>query len=122
MRAGWGVVLIGLAACGYHPPPQTDVDAKAYRTDLAACEDTATTGVDKQNAKRALTWFASSVRRWGQVADATEMCMAGKGYGGLRWCTADELKSGTRSSGAVVTSSGVQCIDKPTSAHQKPTT
>ena len=117
----WLLLLAGLAACGYRPPAQTDVEAKSYQTDLAACRTSASTDVNKQNAKRALDWFASGVRRWGQISDATQACMVGKGYGRLRWCTADELKSGTRAAGVVVTSSGVQCTDPPAAERRRAT-
>ena len=106
-------LLLGLVGCGYTPPAQTDVAAPAYRTDLTACEDTASKDVNTHNAKTGLAWFASPVRRWGQISDATQACMVGKGYGRVRWCSADELRSGTRSGNVVVTSSGVQCSDPP---------
>lgn len=108
------VLLLALASCGYDPPPQTDVNSASYRTDRDACETAAATSVDKENAKRALVWLASPVRRWGQISDATQACMAGKGHGRLRWCTDDELKGGTRRGNVVVTASGVQCTDPPT--------
>jgi hypothetical protein len=111
--------LLPLAACGYHPPPQADVTAKSYQTDLAACQDTAHTNVNKQNSKRALDWFSSPVRRWGQIREAEQSCMVGKGYGDLRWCTADELKGGKRSGSVIVTSAGVQCTDPPAPEHLK---
>ncbi len=116
----WLLALTVLAGCGYRPPAQTDVSAKPYQADLASCEDTASTDVNKQNAKKALAWFSSPVRRWSQIGDATQSCMVAKGYGRLRWCTSDELKSGTRSGDMVVTSSGVQCTDPPAPEHRKP--
>lgn len=121
MKRLWrAVVLASVAGCGYQPPAQTDVGAKSYQTDLASCRDAAHSDVNKRNAKRALDWFSSPVRRWGQIGDATQSCMATKGYGRLRWCTADELKSGTRSGSVVVTSSGLQCTEPPAPEHRKP--
>lgn len=108
------VPLLTLAACGYHPPPQTNTASPAYVADRDACEDKSASDVNKANAKTGLAWFSSPVRRWGQIADTTQACMAGKGYGRLRWCTADELLSGNHQGTVFVTSSGVQCSDPPT--------
>jgi hypothetical protein len=105
--------LLILAACGYHPPPQTNTASPAYVADRDACEDKSSTDVNKTNAKTGLAWFSSPVRRWSQIADAAQSCMAGKGYGRVRWCTADELRSGNRQGSMIVTSSGVQCSDPP---------
>jgi len=74
------LLLLLVGACGYHPPPQTDVSAPAYTADLDACQDTAASEVNKRNAKRFFAWVSSPVRRWGQISDAVEACMAGKGY------------------------------------------
>lgn len=101
------MLVLALAGCGYQPPPQTDVAAPAYRRDLAACRKSAATAVDTQNAKRAVTWFASPVRRWGQIDRATSTCMQGKGYGRLRWCAPGEHGR------VVVTLAGIQCADPP---------
>ena len=106
--------VLTLAACGYHPPPQTNTSSPAYIADRDTCEDKAASDVNKTNAKTGLAWFSSPVRRWGQIADATQNCMAGKGYGRLRWCTADELRGGSRQGSVIVTASGVQCADPPT--------
>ena len=114
------VLLLGLAGCGYHPTAQTDTSTKSYSADLTACEETSHHDVNKRNAKRALDWFSSPVRRWSQIGDATQACMAGKGYGGLRWCTADELKGATRNGNLIVTASGVQCSDPPAAERRKP--
>ncbi len=114
MRPAVAVLLLGVAACAYHPPPQTDTASPAFIADSDTCEDTAAETVNKTNAKTGLAWFASPVRRWGQIADATQSCMAGKGYGRLRWCTADELRGGNRRGNVIVTSEGVQCADPPT--------
>ncbi|MDP9095810.1 MAG: hypothetical protein M3N26_04505, partial [Pseudomonadota bacterium] len=67
--------------------------------------------VNAHNAKTGLDWFASPVRRWTQIGTATAACMAARGHGQTRWCTADELRSGVGH--PVVTSSGVQCSDPP---------
>ena len=106
--------LLTLAACGYQPPPQTNTENPAYIADRDKCEDTSAGDVNKTNAKTGLAWFRSPFRRWSQIADATQSCMAGKGYGRLRWCTADELRSGNRQGNVIVTSTGVQCSDPPT--------
>lgn len=113
MRHLYVLPLLALAACGYHPPPGTNTGNPAFVADRDACEDQSESAVDKTNAKTGLAWFSSPVRRWGQISDATQSCMAGKGYGRLRWCTADELRSGNRQGNLVVTSTGVQCSDPP---------
>ncbi len=105
------LLLAGLVACGYRPVAQTETTAPTYQVDLSSCRKTAETDIDKRNAKTGLAWFASPVRRWGQIGDATGACMDGKGYGRVRWCTADELRTG--GGHQVVTSNGVQCSDKP---------
>ena len=106
--------LLTLAACGYQPPPQTNTANPAYVADRDTCEDQSHDQVNKTNAKTGLAWFSSPVRRWSQIADATQSCMAGKGYGQVRWCTPEELRSGNRQGSMIVTSSGVQCSDPPT--------
>ena len=106
--------LLTLSACGYHPPPQTNTASPAYVADRDACEDKSTADVNKTDAKTALAWFGSPFHRWSQIADATQSCMAGKGYGRVRWCTPEELRSGNRQGGMIVTASGVQCSDPPT--------
>lgn len=99
--------LLLLASCGGHV--QT-----AYRTDREACHESAESEVQKHNAKRAIDWFASPVRRWSQIGEATDTCMQTKGYGRLRWCTPAELANSKRSGNVLVTASGVQCTDPPT--------
>ena len=106
-------ILLGLAGCGYTPPPQTDTSKPAYRADLDACQDSAAEAVNKRNAKTAPAWFSSPVRRWGQIQDEVQVCMAGKGYGSVRWCTADELRTATKSGSVLVTAAGVQCVAPP---------
>lgn len=113
MRPAGLAWLLGLAACGQLPPAQTDTAASGYTADLAACEASATSAVNARNAKTAPAWFASPFRRWGQIADATQGCMQARGYGRVRWCSAEELRSGARSGNVVVTPSGVQCADPP---------
>ena len=108
-------MLVALVGCGYRPPAQTDTASPTYEADLKACHQASEAGVTKQNAKRALTWFASPVSRWSQIGDATGSCMASKGYGQVRWCQPGEL--GT-SGNIVVTAAGVQCVQRPT---RKPT-
>ena len=111
MKTAALLFLAGLAACGYRPTAQTDTAAPGYQADLATCRDTAASDVNKRNAKTGLAWLASPVRRWGQIGDATGACMEAKGYGQVRWCTADELRTG--GGNQVVTSTGVQCSDPP---------
>ncbi len=118
IRLSSAALLLACTGCGYSPPAQTDTALSSYKTDLEACHQTAEADVSKQNAKRALTWLASPVRRWGQIGDATGSCMAEKGYGQLRWCRDDELANARRSGNVVVTAAGVQCVQPPT---RKPT-
>ncbi len=116
MRAGALLLLFAMAAvagCGYQPPAQTNTAAPAYQTDLTTCRATARKAVNTQTVKRFLGWVASPVTRWGRIDSAEESCMAGKGYGRLRWCTDEELRNGTKSGGVVVTSTGVHCSDPP---------
>ena len=65
--------------------------------------------VDKNNAKRGLSWFGGPVTRWSRIEDGMNACMAGKGWGHARACTAEELRGGNRTGGLVVTRTGVQC-------------
>ena len=110
-------LVLALACCGgYTPPPQTDRTTSAYRTDLAACEDSVPAEVNKRNAKTGLAWFSSPVRRPFQIGDGVRGCMAAKGYGRLRWCTDDEIRQGDRSGAVVATASGLQCADRPQGA------
>jgi hypothetical protein len=114
MRLLLPAMLLALAGCGYTPPPQTDTSKPAYRADLDACQDSAAEAVNKRNAKTGPAWFSSPVRRWGQIQDGVQVCMAGKGYGSVRWCTADELRTAAKSGAVMVTSAGVQCVVPPT--------
>ncbi len=106
--------LLMLTACGYRPPARVDTSNPVYVADRDACRSKSTTEVNQHNAKTGLAWFSSPVRRWSQISDATQSCMADHGYGRLRWCTAEELQSGNRQGNVIVTSSGVQCSDPPT--------
>lgn len=103
-----------LAACGYQPPARVDTSSPAYVADRDACKRQSTTEVNQHDIKTGLAWFSAPVRRWSQISDATQSCMAGRGYGRVRWCTAEELRSGSRTGDVIVTSSGVQCSDPPT--------
>jgi len=109
MRLALVLAGLALAGCGYAAPSEVDRSAPAYRADLGKCEDTAASDVNKQNAKTGLAWFASPVRRWGQIGDAVQSCMADKGYGRLRWCTPEELRSGN----GVATAAGLKCEEPP---------
>ncbi len=101
------------AGCGYEPPAQADRGAPTYEADLSGCKSTVASDVNKRNAKTGLAWFASPVRRWGQISEGVQTCMVSKGYGQVRWCTDDEIKSGNRSGAVVVTAAGLQCSDPP---------
>ncbi len=120
MRAAGLALLLALAACGYEPPRQTNTSTPTYTADLDTCRDQSASEVNTTNAKTGLAWFASPVRRWSQIDDATRSCMAGKGYGQVRWCTADELRQGSRRGDMIVTASGVQCSDPPAPDHRLP--
>src|SRR4051794_29429024 len=109
---GPALLLLAFAACSYKPAPR-DVGKPAYTADLKACQDSAASDVNKRNAKTALAWFSAPVRRWGQISEGVQACMAGKGYGGLRGSSDGELPSGSTSGGLVVTSAGVRCSDPP---------
>jgi hypothetical protein len=101
------VVAAGVGACGYSPPAGTATDAPTYRADLDACQASVPDAVDKNNAKRGLSWFGGPVTRWSRIGDGLNACMAGKGWGHARACTAEEL----RGSKGVVTRTGVQCAE-----------
>ena len=107
------LLLLALVACGYDPPAQTDTSKPAYTTDLEACQDSAATEVGQRNVKKALAWFSAPVRRWGQIDDAVQACMAGKGYGRLRTCSDEEIRTGAKSGNMVVTASGIRCSEPP---------
>lgn len=113
-------LLASLAACGYTPPPQANTSAPSYRADLDKCEDEATAAVRKQNAKRFLSWLSSPVRRWSQIGDEVQVCMAGKGYGRTRWCTPAELRDASRAGNLVVTATGIQCAEPPVPERRRP--
>ena len=114
--------LLLLSGCGYSPPPRTDgaapQDAQRYEADLDKCRDDTATAVNKRNAKTGLAWFASPVTRWGQIGDGVSACMGARGYGRLRVCTAEELRTGGGS--RTVTTAGVRCSDPPTPPEARP--
>lgn len=113
-----GVLLA--AGCGYEPPAQANRTSSAYKTDLAACDDTVPHQVNQQNAKTGLRWFASPVRRWSQISDGVQSCMAGKGYGRTRSCTDEEIRQGGRDGSLVATAAGLRCTDAPDARHRGP--
>jgi hypothetical protein len=113
------LLVLGLAACGYEPPAQTDVSTPTYKADLDACQDSAGKDVNARNAKTGLAWFASPVSRWGQIERTTLTCMAAKGYGNLRWCSEDEMRAGSKSGNLVVTSAGIRCSEPPAPARRR---
>ncbi len=98
-----------LAACGYAPPAQTDVDSPKYQADLDACQSTVPDTVDRANAKRGLTWMAGPVTRWSRIDAAMGQCMGEKGWGRTRACTAEERRTGTGNQ--TVTRDGIRCSD-----------
>ncbi len=110
-HAVWAALL--LAGCGYTPPPQTEISGPAYGRDLDACRAAAKTAVNQHDVKTGLAWIAAPVTRWGRIGDATGACMAEKGYGRVRSCTAEELRSNARAGSMVVTAAGILCSDPP---------
>jgi hypothetical protein len=82
MRLPAAALVLALTACGYTPPAGTDVSKPSYRADLTACRDSAASEVNFRNSKTGLAWIASPVRRWGQIKEATQVCMTKKGYRG----------------------------------------
>ncbi len=98
-----------LGGCGYTPSPHTDTQSPRFQADLEACRTSVPEAVNKNNAKRALRWFASGVTRWGDIDDGIRACMQGKGWGQLRACTAEELRTGAGE--RTVTARGLQCVD-----------
>lgn len=107
-------LAVGLGACSYAPPAQTNTASPKYQADLDSCETSVPDGVDKRNAKRGLTWMAGGVTRWSRIDDGLNACMGGKGWGHLRACTADELRQGskTQATGTLtVTRDGIRCTD-----------
>lgn len=74
-------LLLGLlAGCGAYEPPVLDRSRATYQTDLDECQVNEPVTVDDYNAKRALRWFVSPIRRPFQVRDAIARCMTNKGY------------------------------------------
>jgi len=103
-----------LAACGSTPRPPGDARTEAYRTDYDACTSAVPGAVNKHNAKTGLDWFTSPVRRWGQIDDGMSACMAAKGWGRSRACTAEELRAGSAARNLTVGRSGIACTDPAT--------
>ena len=110
--------LLLTQGCGYAPPPRADTAAPQYEADLDKCRDDTATAVNKRNAKTGLAWFASPVTRWGQIGDGVSACMAARGYGRSRACTAEELR--TAGGNRVVTTAGVRCSDPATPPEARP--
>jgi hypothetical protein len=98
-----------LAACGYTPPAHTDTEAPQYQADLDTCQSSVPDAVDRNNAKKGLTWIAGGATRWFQIDTAMDNCMADKGWGHTRACTAEELRSHTGNQ--TVTRDGIRCSD-----------
>jgi hypothetical protein len=105
------VVAATVVACGYSPPAGTGTDTPKYQSDRDACNASVTAAVSKQSAKRAIPWLISPVTRWSRIEEGMNACMAAKGWGHARACTADELRAGNRNGGLLVTRTGVQCSD-----------
>lgn len=117
MPALFASVLL-LPGCGYTPPPRTNTGAPQYEADLDACGTGASAAVNARNAKTGLSWFASPVTRWSQIDDRVSACMADKGYGRTRTCTAEELRTG--GGNRTVTAAGVRCSDPPIPPEARP--
>ena len=103
--------LTALTACGTRPAP-ADARAAAYEADSKTCNGSVPDAVDTRNAKTGLSWFASPIRRWGQIDDGVSACMAEKGWGRTRECTAEERRTGART--VTVTAAGIRCTDPAT--------
>ena len=103
------VAALVVSGCGYTPPGGTNTQSTAYRADLEACDASVPDAVDKRNAKTGLAWFGGPATRWGQIDVAMNACMGAKGWGQIRACTADELRTGAPT--RVVTRQGVRCAD-----------
>ena len=74
-------LLLTLGACGgYDPPVRVELISPSYQADLAACRAGVTAAVDRENAKTALAWVASPVRRPGQLRAGLRACLTEKGY------------------------------------------
>jgi hypothetical protein len=65
--------------------------------------------VDRNNAKKGLTWMAGAVTRWSEIDTAMDKCMADKGWGHTRACTTEELR--THTGNQIVTRDGISCSD-----------
>ena len=117
MPALFASVLL-LPGCGYSPPPATDTAAPQYEADLDACRASVSKAVNARNAKTGLRWFASGVTRWPDIDEGVSACMATKGYGRIRTCTAEELRTG--GGGRTVTAAGVRCSDPPILPEARP--
>ena len=72
--------LLLVPACGYKPPPGTDVDSHKYQDDLAACDKSAGDPIRLHYAQRVGRWLGSFVTRWTSIPDAIAACMREKGY------------------------------------------
>jgi hypothetical protein len=109
MRCAILLLAATLAACGYAPPAHTDTDSPQYQADLDACDSSVPDAVDRNNAKKGLTWLAGALTRWPRIDAAMDKCMADKGWGHVRACTADELR--THTGNKTVTRDGIRCSD-----------
>ena len=107
-----------LSGCGYTPPPATNTAVPQYEADLGTCSTSGSKAVNARNAKTGLAWFASPVTRWSQIGDRVSACMADKGYGRTRTCTAAELRTG--GGNRTVTAAGVRCSDPPIPTEARP--
>ena len=107
-----------LSGCGGSPPvPPAEVPQ--YEAERDACRTNAADAVDGRAAKTGLAWFASSVTRWSRIDDRTDACMARRGWGRVRSCTADELRTG--GGNRTVTAAGIRCSDPSMPPEARPT-
>lgn len=107
-----------LQGCGT-PPPVPAAEAPRYEADLDACHANAATAVDARNAKTGLAWFAGPFTRWSRIDDRTAACMGRRGFGMVRSCTAEELRTG--GGNRTVTVAGIRCSDPSMPPEARPT-
>ena len=115
-------VLLGTAlllqGCGSTPPVPT-AEIPQYEADLDACHTNAAAAVDARAAKTGFAWFASPVTRWSRIDDRTAACMGRRGFGVVRTCTAEELRTG--GGNRTVTAVGIRCSDPSKPPEARPT-
>ena len=109
-----------LQGCGTTPPVlAAAAGAPGYEADLDTCHTNAATAVDTRNAKTGLAWFAGPITRWSRIDERTAACMGRRGFGVVRSCTAEELRTG--GGNRTVTVSGIRCSDPSMPPEARPT-